>query len=144
MFLVHLLDCYYMFSKDAGQRNYITVLCREIKQPVRKMPKKYLHRSLMLWTHMKGTILVPLHNRHLIYVEEEVSFLLLPCGCILYLLKPTLLCLLLRVINICSQSWDRWICWVWPGQWRWGLAWRIQQRAEEYKPWKVREHYWSR
>ena len=56
-------------------------------------------------------------------------FLVTSLGMHSFLVKLTLLCLLgllLRVINICSQSWDRWICWVWPGQWRWGLAWRIQ------------------
>jgi hypothetical protein len=61
----------------------------------------------MVLTHMKGTILVPLHNRHLIYVEEEVSFLLLSLGMQSFLVKLILLCLLgllLRVINICSQG----------------------------------------
>jgi hypothetical protein len=67
-------------SKDARQRNYVTLLYREIKHPIRRIPKKYQPRSLILWTPMKGTILVPLHNQHLIYVEEEVSFLLLPCS----------------------------------------------------------------
>jgi hypothetical protein len=43
----------------------------------------------------------------------------------------------LKMINLHSQGWDWWICWVWPGQRRWRLARRFQQWTEEFKPWKV-------
>jgi hypothetical protein len=52
----------------------ITLFLRETKQPTRKISMKYQHRSLMLWTRMKGTIHVLLRNQHVTYVEEEVSY----------------------------------------------------------------------
>jgi hypothetical protein len=41
----------------------------------------------------------------------------------------------------CSKGRYRWICWVWPRQWRWRMAWRLQQWAEKSQPWKVRKRY---
>jgi len=104
-------------SKDARQRNYITLLCREIKHPARKISKKYQPRSLTLWTPMKGTILVPLHNQHRIYVEEEVSFLSLPWSCPLFFCTYSVVFLSsvtkgdrylqpeLRSVNLSSMTW---------------------------------------
>ena len=104
-------------SKDARQRNYITLLCREIKHPVRKISKKYQPRSLTLWTPMKGTILVPLHNQHRIYVEEEVSFLSLPWSCPLFFCTYSVVFMSsvtkgdrylqpeLRLVNLLSMTW---------------------------------------
>jgi len=90
---------------------------REIKHPVRKISKKYQPRSLTLWTPMKGTILVPLHNQHRIYVEEEVSFLSLPWSCPLFFCTYSVVFLSsvtkgdrylqpeLRSVNLSSMTW---------------------------------------